>query len=176
MLLMLVTAASLALAQQTDTTFAVQQGARLKIDNFGGEIVVRTWSEPRVRVRAEHSSRTTIGITVGPTVVTVQSEGRRGPPQLVDFQLTVPPWMALSLSGVYTDIALDGVQAPVSGETVEGDITLQGGSGTITLNSVEGDVTVTGARGRIDVHSVDGTIRIEDAAADIVAETVDGDI
>ena len=118
MLLMLVTATGLALAQQTDTTFAVQQGARLKVDNFGGEIVVRTWSEPRVRVRAEHSSRTTLGITVGPTVVSIKAEGRRGPPQLVDMQLTVPTWMALNLSGVYADIALDGVQATVSAETV----------------------------------------------------------
>ncbi|MGH7644085.1 MAG: DUF4097 family beta strand repeat-containing protein, partial [Gemmatimonadales bacterium] len=148
----------------------------LKVDNFGGEIVVRTWSEARVRVRAEHSSRTTVGITVGSTVVSVTTEGRRGPPQLVDFQLTVPTWMPLNLSGVYTDISLEGVQATVSAETVEGDVTLQGGSGTVTLQSVEGDVTVTGARGRIDVHSVDGTIQIGESAADIVAETVDGDI
>lgn len=176
MLLTLVTAAGLALAQQTDTTFAVQQGTRLKIDNFGGEIVVRTWSEARVRIRAEHSSRTTIGITVGATVVSVKAEGRRGPPQLVDMQLTVPTWMALNLSGVYTDISLEGVQATVSAETVEGDVTLRGGTGTVTLQSVEGDVTVTGARGRVDVHSVDGTIQIGESAADIVAETVDGDI
>jgi hypothetical protein len=176
MLVTLVTAAGLALAQQTDTTFAVQQGARLKVDNFGGEIVVRTAGEARVRVQAEHSSRTTVGITVGPTLVSIKTQGRRGPPQLVTLRLTVPTWMALNLSGVYTDISLEGIQAAVSAETVEGDVTLRGGSGAVTLQSVEGDVTVTGARGRVDVHTVDGTIRIDDAVADIMAETVDGDI
>ena len=41
MLLTLVALAGLSLAQQTDTTFAVQPGARLSVTNFGGEIVVR---------------------------------------------------------------------------------------------------------------------------------------
>ncbi|PYO91988.1 MAG: hypothetical protein DMD58_03065, partial [Gemmatimonadetes bacterium] len=31
-----------------DTTVAVQQGARLDVNNFGGEIVVHTWTQNNV--------------------------------------------------------------------------------------------------------------------------------
>src|SRR2546429_6556714 len=57
MLTTLATLAALALAQQTDTTVPVRAGARLEINNFGGEIAVKTWSRNAVRVVADHSSR-----------------------------------------------------------------------------------------------------------------------
>ncbi|MBI1968090.1 MAG: DUF4097 family beta strand repeat protein [Gemmatimonadetes bacterium] len=176
MLLTLATLASLALAQETDTIFAVQPGTRLDVSNFGGEIAVRAWNESRVRIRASHSSRDRIEITVTGKTVSVRSAGRRGPSQLVEYDITVPPWMALNLSGVYTDISVEGTQASVAAETVEGDVTLQGGSGNVTLQSVEGAVTISDARGRVDAHSVEGEIRITGASGEIVAETVDGDI
>ena len=176
MLLTLVTLASLALAQETDTTFAVQPGTRLEVSNFGGEIAVRAWTENRVRIRASHSSRDRIEISVSAAEVSVRSESRRGPSQLVEYDITVPQWMALNLSGVYTDIAVEGTQASVAAETVEGDVTLKGGGGTVTLRSVEGAVTVTDTRGGVDANSVEGEIRISGASGEIVAETVDGDI
>jgi len=176
MLATLATLAGLALAQQTDTTFAVQSGSRLNVNNFGGEIVVRSWNENRVRVQATHSSRTRVAVSVSTMVVSVKSEGRRGPPQLVDYQITVPQWMAVNLSGTYTDIEVNGTIANVTAETVEGDVTLNGGTGTVTLRSIEGGITITGAKGRVDANSIEGEIRITDASAEIIAETVDGDI
>ena len=176
MLLTLATLASLALAQETDTTFAVQPGARLDVNNFGGEIAVRAWNENRVRIRASHSSRDRIDVSFGATTISVRSEGRRGPSQMVEYEISVPAWMALNLSGTYTDIIVAGTQAAVAAETVEGDITLDGGSGTVTLKSVEGGVTVTGTHGNVDANSVEGEIHITGASGEIVAETVDGDI
>lgn len=176
MLLTFAALASLALAQDTDTTFAVQPGTRLDVNNFGGEIAVRAWNDNRVRVRASHSSRDRIEISYGATTISVRSRGRRGPSQMVEYDISVPAWMALNLSGTYTDITIEGTQAAVAAETVEGEITLKGGSGTVTLKSVEGGVTVTGSRGNVDANSVQGEIRITDAAGEIVAETVDGDI
>lgn len=178
MLLTLVALAGVSLAppQQTDTTFAVQPGARLSVTNFGGEIVVRSWAENRVRVRASHSSRTRVEVSAGPQSVAVRTEGRRGPPQLTDMEITVPRTMALNLNGTYTHISVEGVDATVAAETVEGDVSLVGGSGAVTLKSIEGAVTVRGARGRVDVHSVEGEIRVTETTAEIVAETIDGDI
>jgi DUF4097 and DUF4098 domain-containing protein YvlB len=176
MLLTLAALAGLALAQETDTTFAVQPGTRLEVDNFGGEIAVRAWTENRVRIRASHSSRDRVEISYGAGQVSVSSVGRRGPSQIVEYDITVPQWMALNLSGTYTDMAVEGTNAAVSAETVEGDITLKGGGGTVTLRSVEGGVTITDTRGRVDANSVEGEIRISGASGEIVAETVDGDI
>jgi hypothetical protein len=176
MLLTLFSLASLALAQQTDTTVTVESGTRLSVNNYGGEIVVRAWGENRVRVRASHSSRTRIEIGRGSQSVTVRAVGFRGPPQLTDMEINAPRWMALNLSGNYTHITIEGVDATVAAETVDGDISLVGGSGAVTLKSVEGEVVVRGAKGRVDVGSIEGDIRISETTAEIVAETVDGDI
>ena len=176
MLLTLFSLASLALAQQTDTTIAVEPGTRLSVNNYGGEVVVRAWAENRVRVRASHSSRTRVEIGRGSQSVTVRTEGYRGPPQLTDMEISVPRWMPLNLSGVYTHMTIEGMDANVAAETVEGDVSLVGGTGAVTIKSVEGEVTVRGAKGRVDVGSIEGEIRISETTAEIVAETVDGDI
>lgn len=176
MLVTLATVAGLALTQQLDTTITVRPGARLEVNNYGGVIVVRAWTQDRVRVTASHSSRTQVRVSASESEVSVHAEGHRGTPQLTDFEISVPRSMALRLSGTYTHIEVDGVDGAVSAETVEGDVTLRGGNGTATLKSVEGDVMVTGARGRVDAASLEGVVHIAQATGEIVAETVDGDI
>src|SRR3989454_11547441 len=116
-------------AQQPDTPVRVRWGARLEISNYGGEIAVKPWSRNAVRVVADHSSRDRISVDASEQVVRVKTEpGRRGPSQ-IDYAVTVPAWMALNLSGVYTDIKVDGAQNEITAETVQGEVTGLGGSG-----------------------------------------------
>jgi len=176
MLTTLATLAGLALAQQTDTTVPVRAGARLEVNNFGGEIAVKTWSKSAVRIAASHSSRDRITIDASDQVVRVKSESRRGPSQVVDYEITVPAAMALALSGVYTDISVEGSQGEITAETVQGTVNVSGGVGTVSLKSVQGDVTLEKARGRIDLSSVNETIKASQISGDISAETVNGDI
>jgi len=176
MLTTLATLAALALAQQTDTTVPVRAGARLEINNFGGEIAVKTWSRNAVRVVADHSSRDRITVDASDQVVRVKTEGGRRGPSQIDYAVTVPAWMALNLSGVYTDIKVDGAQNEITAETVQGEITVLGGSGNVSLKSVMGAVTLEKARGRIDLSSVNEEIRATDVSGDLTAETVNGDI
>src|SRR6185295_3091147 len=88
----------------SDTTVAVQQGARLDVNNFGGEIVVRTWNQNNVRVRGSHSSRTHVEVSSSASTVMVRTEGRRGPPSIVDLDITVPVWMAMNLIGTFVNM------------------------------------------------------------------------
>ena len=92
MLLFLATGAlsALALVQQIDTTVPAQQGQRLVIDAYGGDIDVKTWARNAVRVEADPSSRTSVEIASGPGSLSVRTEGRRGPPSAVDLRITVP--------------------------------------------------------------------------------------
>ena len=175
MLTTLTTLAALAL-QQTDTTVPVRSGARLEVNNFGGEIAVKTWSRSAVRVEANHSSRDRIQIVASDQSVHVKSEGGRHGPGTIDYNITVPTWMALNLSGVYTDIKVDGAQNEVTAETVQGEVTVLGGSGTVSLKSVQGSVTLEKAKGRIDLNSVNEEIKATEISGDISAETVNGDI
>jgi DUF4097 and DUF4098 domain-containing protein YvlB len=176
MLTTLATLATLALQQQTDTTIPVRAGARLEVNNYGGDITVKTWSRNAVRIAADYSSRDRITIEATDQVVQVKSQGRRGPSRVVEYDITVPAWMALALSGVYTDISVDGAQGEITVETVEGAVKVSGGVGTVSLKSVQGDVTLKKARGRIDLSSVNESITAKDISGDIAVETVNGDI
>jgi len=168
--------ASLAVAQQTDTTVAVRQGMRLDVDNFGGEIVVRAWNQNSVRVQATHSSRDRIDVGVGGSTVSVKAESRRGLAQMVEYQITAPAWMEMNLHGVSTDIEVDGAQAAITAETVNGEVKVRGGSGQISLKSVQGAVTLQNAKGHIDAYTVNEGVTLENVSGDISAETVSGDI
>src|SRR5258708_25215450 len=146
MLTTLATLAALALTQQTDTTVPVRAGARLEINNFGGEIAVKTWSRNAVRVVADHSSRDRISVDASDQLVRVKTDaGRRGPSQ-IDYAVTVPASMALNLSRVYTDIKVDGAQNEITAETVQGEITVLGGSGNGAPQTLKGAVALQKAR------------------------------
>lgn len=176
MLLILATVASLGLAQQTDTTVSVRQGQRLDFGNFSGTVTIKTWRQNRVRVRASHGSRARIEVsTEGPTV-SIESQGRHGPTS-VDYDIVVPVWMPIAVQGSpSSDVTIEGTEAEVSVETVEGSVHVVGGTGNITLHSVDGDVSLSEAKGHIELNSVDGGIEIRNCSGDIQAETVDGDV
>ena len=171
-----VLAAALAQQQpQTDTTFAVRPGSRVEVESFAGEINVKTWNRDAVRVQATHGRRDNIEIDARGTSVHIEAEGRMGVPGVVDFLITVPVAVSLGLSGVYTNIVVDGVSGDIDAETVQGAIKVTGG-GRLKLESVEGDIIVDRARGRINANTVNKGIRITNSDGDVEAETVNGPI
>ena len=153
MLLVLVAVARLALAQDTDTTFAVRQGQRLDVSDFGGSVVIKTWRQSAVRVRATHGSRDYVTITTEGPTVHIGATSRHGP-AMVDYEILAPAWMPLSVSGAPSaEVTIEGTEAEVTVETVEGSIRVVGGSGNISLKSVEGEVTLEGANGHIELNT-----------------------
>ncbi|MBA3319781.1 MAG: DUF4097 family beta strand repeat protein [Gemmatimonadales bacterium] len=166
----------LALLQQIDSTVPVQRGQRLEVSSFAGEIAVKTWNRNAVRVEAEPGGRTSVEIDRSATSLTVKTEGRRGPPSMVDLVITAPSWMALDLSGVNTDMSVTGMRGPISVETVQGEVEVEGGQGLVSLQSVQGSVSLTGAKGSLEVHSVNEDVRVSASSGEVTAETVNGDI
>ena len=178
MLLVLAAVAGLTLAppQDTDTTFAVRQGQRLELSDFGGQVTIKAWRQSSIRVRAAHSSHDRISVSTEGSTVSISASSRHGP-ATVDYDLLVPAWMPLSVSGTPSaEVSIEGTEAEVTVETVEGAVHVVGGSGNVSLRSVEGEVSIEGARGRIELNSVDGAISVKDCSGDITAETVDGEI
>jgi len=160
----------------TDTTLAVKPGVRLQVNNFGGEIAISTWGKNAVHIEAEHSFRTEVGIETTEGAIKVETRGRRGTPNATDFKIVVPAWMGVKLSGLYTDVEIEGSQGDVRAETVKGSIKLKGGRGYVSLHSVEGSVSVEGAQGKIELESVNEGIEATDVEGEISAETVNGDV
>jgi len=160
----------------TDTTTDVKPGTRLQIENFGGEVVVEGWSKDAVHVYAEHSARNLVEVGREGGTIRVVTSGRRGPPLTAELKVQVPRWMDVRVSGVYTDISVQGVEGEVRAETVRGDVSLLGGKSYVSLKSVEGGVTAKGTRGRIEASSVNESVKLEDVRGEISAETVNGDV
>jgi DUF4097 and DUF4098 domain-containing protein YvlB len=162
--------------QQTDTIIPVTTGTRLEISNPGGEIKIQVWERNAVQVKARHSSRTFVTIKSHGSVLEIGSDARRGPANIVDYELMVPAWLPLSLDGMYSDMTIEGTRAEVKVETLNGNIVVKGGTGTLKLSSVQGSVSVEGSRGRLELNSVSEGIRVVDAEGDITAETISGSL
>ncbi|MEO8293979.1 MAG: DUF4097 family beta strand repeat-containing protein [Gemmatimonadota bacterium] len=176
LLTMLLGALIAASPQQSDTTISVTTGTRLEIENPGGEIIIHAWARNQVQIKARHSSRTFVTIQSTGSVLNIGANSRRGPANIVDYDISAPAWMALSLKGMYSDITIDGTQAEVKAETLNGNIVVKGGTGSLNLHSVQGSISVSGSRGRLELNSVSEGITVVDAEGDITAETISGNI
>jgi DUF4097 and DUF4098 domain-containing protein YvlB len=88
----------------------------------------------------------------------------------------MPAWMGIELSGVETDLAVEGCKCTVHGETVRGDVTVKGGEGNVSVQSVEGSVTVTDVNGRVEAQSVNESVTVERITGDLAVQTVNGDV
>jgi len=164
---------------KSDQTVDVAKGTRLVLSNNAGEVVVRSWDRDQVRIQATHGARETISAETTDMTLrirTQRSQGSRGPGGLVDYQITVPRWMPVNLSGTYLDATIEGTTAEVTVETVHGNARVSGGNGAVSLRSVEGVITVDKASGRVQATTVNEGIRITNVSGEITAETTNGDI
>ena len=159
----------------TDQTITVSRGARLSVDNFAGEVIVKTWDRDQLRVQARHPSRTKVDVRTGDATVTVRSH-TSGAPGSVDYEITAPAWMPMRIEGTFNFVTVEGTQNEVFASTTRGDIVIRGGAGAVTAKSIQGEVIVEGTRGRVSASSVNEGIRISGVTGDITAETTNGSI
>jgi DUF4097 and DUF4098 domain-containing protein YvlB len=161
---------------QTDQTVPVQKGTRLDVSNFAGEVVIKVWDRDAVRVEVQHSDRETVDIRTADQRLVIRGRSRTGAARSLDYTISVPKWMAVSITGTYTDVRMDGVGGDVSVETTRGDVSVKGGSGFIALKSVQGDISLQGAKGKIEITNVNEAIHLADISGDVSAETTNGGI
>jgi len=161
----------------TDQTVNVAKGTKLDVNNFAGDVIIKVWDRDAVRVEATHSDRETIDIKQGEQVLTVRSRSTRGgPPRSLDYTITVPKWMATSVTGNYADVTMEGVGADVTVDTTRGDIKVSGGSGFVSLKSVQGEITLEKSKGRVEVRAINEGIHLADINGDVSAESTNGSI
>jgi DUF4097 and DUF4098 domain-containing protein YvlB len=161
---------------RTDQTVDAVKGTRLVLSNNAGEVVVRSWDRDQVRVQATHGERITVDVVTADNTLRVRSRAARGPATLVDYQITVPRWMPVNLSGTYLEATIEGTTAEVTVESVHGNIRVVGGSGNVNVRSVEGVITVDKATGKVQATTINEGIRLSNISGDVSAETTNGDI
>jgi DUF4097 and DUF4098 domain-containing protein YvlB len=168
---------ALALMAPTDQTVPVAKGTKLNVNNFAGDVIVKTWDKDAVRVEVNHSDRETVDIKEADQTVSIRSRSTRGgPSRSLDYNITVPGWMAVSVSGTYADVTLEGLGGDVTVDTTHGNIKVRGGSGFVSVKSVQGEITVEKAKGRIEVRAVNEDIHLADISGDLSAESTNGSI
>ena len=166
--------ATVAAIPQTDTVITVSPGTRLDIETFGGEVVVRTWSRNEMRIVANHSRRTSVGISQ--SSVAVRLRGRSQGVATVDFEISVPSGTDVDVRGTYVSADLDGELGEVRVGTVQGDIVAVGATGFAHLYSVQGDVELRDAAGDLNVYSTNGSLTVSSASGNVRAEATNGRI
>jgi len=159
----------------TDKTVPVAKGSRLTVSNDAGEVVIKTWNQESLRVRASHSDRVSVDIQNTASIISIRSRSTQGR-ATVDYEITAPAWLPIKVSGQFPYIGVEGSQNEVSAETVRGDIVIKGGSGSVTAKSIHGEIIIEDARGRVSATTVNEGIRIAGTTGEIVAETTNGDI
>ncbi|MGH7573311.1 MAG: DUF4097 family beta strand repeat-containing protein [Gemmatimonadota bacterium] len=175
LLLVAATAAVDARAQAAiDTVISVDAPGQLEVENFQGSVTIGTWDRNAVRIVAE-GPRDAIRIRGGGGSVSVRTDMSRGPRE-VDYRLSVPVTMDLSVQGVDTDVTIRDTRGRVQAHTVNGDILVDGGRGVIELNSVQGEVTLSGGQGKAEISSVNDALRVTGFEGDLKATTVNGEV
>ena len=168
---------ALTILAPTDQTVPVQKGTKLDVANFAGDVNIKTWDKDAVRVEVNHSDREVVEIKPADQVLTIRSRSTRGgPPRSLDYTISVPAWMAITVAGTYADVTLEGVGGDVSVDTTRGDIVVHGGNGFVSLRSVQGEITLEKAKGRVEARSVNESIHLADISGDLSAETTNGSI
>ena len=164
--------------QQTDTIIDASDVSRLALESFRGEVVVRTWDRDAVQLNADHPSSRFIEIDKGGNTIHVEVGRDRGMgfSGTVDFEISVPRNMDLSIEGMALDVHIDGAGGEVDVNTIHGNVTLSGGRGSVSLETVNGSIEVEGADGDIDITGVAGEVTITDSSGDIYVEAAAGSI
>src|SRR5471032_1077428 len=161
----------------TDQTVQVAKGTKLDVNNFAGDVNIKVWDKDAVRVEVNNSDRETVDIKQGEQTLTIRSRSLRGGrPRSLDYTISVPSWMAVSVAGTYADVTMEGVGADVNVETTHGDVKVRGGSGFVSLKSVQGEIALEKAKGRIEVRAVNESIHLADINGDLSAESTNGSI
>ena len=181
-----------------DRTFAVRPGGRLMVDLTSEDVIVRTTSDSRARVRVEGRGRDAerefrrrrfSADTRGNELVVRTDPPRRGVSMgrtnaRYTVTVEVPRRFSAALDlgsgdvevgSLRGDLAVDVGSGDVSVSDVDGDrIALDTGSGDVTGRALRGEVAVETGSGDVRLDRVDGRLAVSTGSGDVEAGEVAG--
>ena len=160
----------------TDTTLRVGPGVTLSLANLSGDIDVKVWDRSEVRVQAEHDRSDRVVAVIKDGLLRLGVRSREGAPADVDWNLTVPAWLPLEISGLESEITVAGMRAPVRAKSISGDVHVSACQGPMELNSVEGEVHAEDVSGDVTAGSMNSVVRLVRVLGPIAAQSINGDI
>lgn len=160
----------------------VSPEGELLLKNFSGEISVKSWEKPAVRIQATKYARgrteeearenaRQIGIDVRqdkhilridtniPFLGHAQTRGGR-----VDYEISVPQRFNLKLRSMSGDVKAKGAHGNVKIDTKSGDVGVQEIQGDVEVACLSGDVIMENIKGNSTVKSLSGDVAGKDIA------------
>lgn len=165
--------------ERSEQVYPAGQAPTLEVDNFAGDILVRSGESGRIRIvvtkRATNSSRLNrIDVDLDQREDGLRIRTSR-PGSLMDnlsveIEVFVPADARLALETGAGNIEVDGVQGEIAARTGAGNVRLQGAGGPVALNTGAGDVNYEGQpRGECIFDTGAGNITLH-LPADVDAE------
>lgn len=94
----------------------------------------------------------------------------------VNFDITVPANLDVTIHGNSTDASIENVDGQVNASTSSGDLHLNNINGPLNLNTSSGAITLTGEQGVVSAHSSSGDMRLSNVNGSLNLGDDSGDI
>ena len=106
------------------------------------------------------------------------SSGRKGGglPLWVDYEITVPPGLAIDLRNYVGDVRLGEVRGDCRVDLASADFVARDHRGELFVDSGSGDIQVIGIQGNLKLDTGSGDVEVENLDGDFDGDTGSGDI
>jgi hypothetical protein len=156
--------------EHREMSFEVGAAPALQIDNFAGDVTIRTGREGVISVDASlraGQSENLRSISIEPSQEgdTVRIRTRRPSAQIsnisVGLDITVPPGTRIDVSNGAGEVSIDGIAADIAAQTGAGDVEVRNSQGQARLSTGAGDIDYAGQpAGSSTFRTGVGTVRI----------------
>jgi hypothetical protein len=154
-----------------DTTLSVRSDTRLEVMASAGSIDVTVWDRSAVRIVARPERGAVVSAVLEGAVLRVTARTPDAGIDLVDYAITVPRRMNLTLGRNDVDITVHGTVGSVTASITTGRIEILGGRGVLALRSWKGPIVLTGARGTVIAESTMDSVTLRDVVGDVQAKS-----
>lgn len=168
-------------AEHFDRHFAAGSYPLLSVRQISGDVVVRTWNQPGIRVLASvKGSHVVADATQQGSRVEVVSEivGQHDESkEIVNYEIYVPTESELQLHSHQGLVRVENVRGDISIETRTAGVELKEVAGRISVRTAAGSMVADRCSGRMEVRSASGDLSfLQPGLAKLTAYTTNGDI
>lgn len=165
----------------------VPTDARITIHNGRGNINVRSWDEPEIRVSgtktikawnekdAQHiASAVSVEVVKKSDGYEIRSVNASGGDSrvTVNMDISVPPKAALTIRDEKGDVSVSDMAVPVSVTTTTGDVEIRDTGGDVNVDTRKGDIKVSDTKGNVKLSGHGGEVNVSGATGGL---TIDGE-
>lgn len=174
--------------EAADTTFQLsvpaRSGGTLTLDlKTGGNVIVRGWDSPQVRVRASLGGRDWRETQVrllpsegGPRLESIYTARSNSQSSRHVFEIDLPRNYNVRISSAGGAVSITGVDGTFTGQTGGGEINIQKASGEVDIRTGGGAVHVSDSRLEGSVSTGGGVVNIEGVTGNLAGYSGSGPV